>query len=355
MENKKYMFNRICRFILLAFTLLPSFVFAGGMPPAIVQIENAASLEIAPFVWVSGTVIGRYDSKIAAEVEGVLENVLEVGERVNQGDNIANIDDTKYQLALNEIDAEIMPIKTMAEFFRKEAARLNKLAKKNNAAKNQLDLTQANHDEAIAKIKIIKAKLAMAHDDLQKSVVRAPFSGVVTERYKSPGERVDAGEEVVRLINTEEIEVQTRIPQDSFKYVNVGDSLSVKAGTEEIKGTVRTTIPVGDDVSRLYEIRVGFNHVWPAGTAVQVASPVSHKQTVIAVRRDALVIRQSGVVVYRINNDNQAELVPVKTGIANTTHIQVIGDVNENDRIVIRGNERLRPGQTVQVMDGINK
>jgi RND family efflux transporter MFP subunit len=321
-----------------------------------VQVEDAINIEIAPFIWVSGTVIGRFDSKIAAEVTGILDNVLDVGDRVNENEVIAKIDDIAYQLALNEISAEVMPIETMVEFYRKEAERLEKLARQNNASRNQLDQTQANHDEALAKIRIIKAKLAIARDELNKTIVRAPFSGVVTERYKTAGERVEAGDQIVRLINTDKVEVQARIPQESFQYVKVGDTLSIKGPAGKIQGTVRAAIPVGDDVSRLYEIRVEFENTdWQAGTAVQVASPINKKQNVIAVSRDALVIRQAGVIIYRINNENQAELIPVKTGISNATHIQVIADVNENDKIVIRGNERLRPGQTVQIMGDPNK
>ncbi len=346
------MLNKIALLFLVQLTVFSSSAIAGGsMPPAMVQVEEAINIEIAPFIWVSGTVIGRFDSKIAAEVTGVLKSVLDAGDRLNENDVIAKIDDMTYQLALNEISAEVMPIETMVEFYRKEAGRLEKLAKQNNAARNQLDQTQASHDEAQAKIRIVRAKLAMAHDELNKTTVRAPFSGVVTERYKTPGERVEAGDLIVRLINTDKLEIQTRISQESINHIKAGDTLSIKGPSSETNGIVRAVIPVGDDVSRLYEVRIEFNEeTWSAGTAVQVASPVNKKQNVIAVSRDALVIRQSGIVIYRINKENQAELIPVKTGIANTTHIQVIGDVNENDKIVIRGNERLRPGQTVQFM-----
>ena len=346
----QHKFNKL---LLLSFLSFSSLSFAGGMPPAVVQVEDAVNIEIAPFIWVSGTVIGRFDSKVAAEADGVLKSVLEVGDRVEENDVIAKIDDLKYQLALNEINAEIKPIESMVEFHRKEAKRLGMLAEKNNAAKNQLDETIANRDEALAKIKVIRAKLAMASDELKKTTVRAPFSGVITERYKMTGERVDSGDQIVRLINTDKLEIQARVPQKSIQFIKAGDSLSIKGPLAEIKGTVRAVIPVGDDVSRLFEIRVEFDkNEWSAGTAVQLASPVSNQQNVIAVPRDALVIRQSGVVIYRINDENISEVIPVKTGIANTTHIQVMGNVNENDKIVIRGNERLRPGQEVQIMGG---
>lgn len=354
-ENRDYMQHKFKYLLLLFLTCFSNWLVAGGMPPAVVKVEDAVNVEIAPFIWVSGTVIGRFDSKVAAEVDGVLKSVLDVGDRVVENDVIAKIDDLKYQLALNEIRAEIKPIETMVEFHTKEAERLSKLAKQNNAAKNQLDETQANRDEALAEIKVIRAKLAMAQDEFKKATVRAPFSGVITERFKMNGERVDSGDQIVRLINTDKLEIQARVPQKSIQFIKAGDTLSIKGPSAEIKGTVRTVIPVGDDVSRLYEIRIEFDkNEWSAGTAVQVASPVSEQQNVIAVPRDALVIRQSGVVIYRINDESISEVVPVKTGIANTTHIQVMGNVNEHDKIVTRGNERLRPGQQVQMMDGHN-
>jgi len=356
LDNKNNMINKISRLFLLQLVILsPPAIAGGSIPAAIVQVEEAVNIEIAPFIWVTGTVIGRFDSKIAAEVEGTLETVLEVGDRVSENGVIAKVDDTTYRLALNEIESEIKPIQTMVEFHRREAERLERLAKQNNAARNQLDQTQTNRDEALAKIRVVKAKLAMARYNLKRTTVFAPFSGVVTERFKATGERVDPGEHIVRLIDTEKVEIQARIQQESFEHIKSGDTLTIRGPSSDVQGIVRTVIPVGDDVSRLYEIRIDFKQsAWPAGTAVQIASPINKKQNVIAVSRDALVIRQSGVIIYKINGNSQAESVPVKTGISNTTHIQVIGNVNESDKIVIRGNERLRPGQTVQIISGSN-
>ena len=120
-------------------------------------------------------------------------------------------------------------------------------------------------------------------------------------------------------------------------------------------GVVNKLIPVGDNISRLYEIRVQFsNKIWPVGTAVKVACPINQKQNVLVVPRDALVIRQSGIAIYRINTQDRAELIPVQTGISNTKYIQVIGDVSIGDKIVIRGNERLRPGQAVKIINNLD-
>ena len=338
----------------------PGFILAGlfsapafaATPPAPVEIESARTLEIAPFVWVSGTVIGRYDSRISAEVEGRLESLPEVGDAVKKGAVIATLDATSYRLALREVEAEIAPIEALLVFYDREAARLERLAGQNNAAKSRLERTQADRDQALARIRAIKARIAVVKDKLDKTQIRAPFAGIVTERLRAPGERVEAGAPIARLVDTGRLEIRARIRQQSVPFVRAGDRLTIRGG-EAIEGKIRTVIPAGDDISRLYEIRVLFERpAWPIGKAVKIAVPVKQRQAVIAVPRDALVIRESGILLYRINADNTAEMIPVETGVSNPTHIQIIGGVNENDRIVTRGNERLRPGQSVRIING---
>lgn len=323
----------------------------GGAPAAVVQVSPAEEIEIAPFVWVVGTVISRFDSNISAEVKGNLIQVLDVGEFVKQGEVIAKIANTPYQLALDEIQAEIKPIETMGAFYQRESERLAKLALHNNAAKSQLDETEANRDESVAKIRVTRAKLAMAHDNLDKTIIRAPFTGIVSTRLKADGEWVEAGDPVVRLINTKSLEIQAYIPQNAVDFVKPETTLVIKTDQYQGTGQVRIVVPVGDERSRLYEIRVRFEQDLPVGTGVKVAVPVQLARRVIAVPRDALVIRQTGIVIYKVHEQN-FEIVPVKTGISNTSHIEVLGNVQAQDSIIIRGNERLRPGQAVQIIDG---
>ena len=330
-----------------------NFAIAGGPPPALVKVESAKLLDIAPVVMVTGTVIGRDDANVAAEVEGRLEYVLEVGDVVEQGGVLAKIDATRYELAVNQIIAEIKPIETMLDFYRKEGKRLEMLAENNNAAKNQLDETMANRDQSIAQIQQVKARLAMAKDDLNRTKIYAPFPGVISERLKITGERVEQGDEIVRLVNTSSLEIQAYVQRNTYLNLNQDDEVIVNDDQGSFSATVKTIIPVGDSTSRLYEIRLETTErELIAGTAVKVAVPTAKKQKVLSVHRDALVIRQAGTVIYKIDENNIASLIPVQTGIANTAYIQVKGPLNEGDRIVIRGNERLRPGQNVQVIDG---
>ena len=326
-----------------------------NIPPVIVEIEEIINIEISPSIWISGSIISRNDSKISSEVGGKIVELLDVGEKVMKGDIIAKIENTKYQLNYNEIKSEIEPIESLLNFYTSETERLKKLAGNNNAAKNQLEKIQADKNESVAKIKLIKSKLKTAADLLDRTIIRSPFDGVIADRFRSLGEVVEPNVEIIRLVDIENIEIKSHIQKKSLPYVNIGDTLEIQIDSSLLKGVVNKVIPVGDDISRLYEIRVQINNeTLPVGAAVKVSCPINQKQNVLVISRDALVIRQSGIVIYRINNQDRAELIPIETGISNTKYIQVIGNINFGDKIVVRGNERLRPGQAVKIINNLD-
>ena len=83
---------------------------------------------------------------------------------------------------------------------------------------------------------------------------------------------------------------------------------------------------------------------------MRVALPTDAPRQVLAIPRDALVLRRSGTSVYRVNGDNKAENVPVQVGIAAGDLVEVNGKLDPGDKVVIRGSERLRPGQDVSII-----
>lgn len=318
-----------------------------------VQVVDARNIELAPGIWIAGTVISHQDARISSEVEGRIELLVEIGDEINEGEIIAKIDDTTIRMQLEEARAEISPIEAKLNFFNRQAERLNQLAKQNNAAKNRLDEVNSDRDQMRGELSMMNTRLAQARDKLNRTTILAPFNGVVAERFKEAGEWAKIGDELVRLVNTEATEIQGRIQQQSATFIKKGDSIEVTDGQARTMATVRTLVPVGDDISRLYEIRLDFDETaWLAGHAVRIKVPTAIPQNVLVVPRDALVIRENTIKVFRILEDNTAEAVYVKTGIADDMLIEVTGDINEGDKIVVRGNERLLPQQQVNIQQG---
>ncbi len=316
-----------------------------------VTVAEAVQQTLAPLSWYSGTVISRHDARLAAEVEGRLESVADVGTRVAKGDELARLDDTFIQTALAEERASVSRAQAQLEFFSAEVKRLQRLAKQNNAALSQLEQTISDRKVARSDLQAAQARVANAEKRLERSVIRAPFPGVVTERLLDAGEWADSGAAVVRLVGEDDLEVQTWVPAHTLPFLQPGTTLDIDADIRPLEGTVSRLVSVGDDRSRLYELRITVTDAgWQPGRSVRVAVPVAAARSVVAIPRDALVLRRSGISVYRVLEDDTADRVPVSTGIAQGDLIEVQGAIQAGDRVVVRGGERLQPGSPVTIL-----
>lgn len=348
---------KLCAALLLPVVLVGQVPAAvpKGPPAAKVVVADAQEKELAPVAWFSGTVISVEDARLAAEVEARLVRVVGVGTVVKKGDVVARLDDTLIKEELAESLADVEREQARVTFFTAEVKRLRRLARKNNAARNRLDQSISNRSVARSERRAAMARVNVNKERLSRTSLVAPFDGVITERLMQVGEWAKSGKSVVRLVDTSTLEVQSWVPASSLGFIRPGMELLLKSGEQKGTATVRTIVPVGDDRSRLYELRLLLKGaVWPAGQTLRVAIPSALSRKVIAVPRDALVLRREGTRVFRINSNNKAEMVGVRTGIASGIYIEVVGDIRAGDRVVTRGGERLRAGQTVVILPGIN-
>ena len=321
-----------------------------GPPAALVVVDHAVKQFVSPTALYSATVISRDDAKLAGEIAGRLTWVAEVGDRFLKGESVAKLDDTFFRQQVIEEQSIIQREQAKFDFHTRQVERLEKLLKENNIARSQVDQERMDRSVAHNNILSAQARLSQAKERLKRTSILAPFDGVVSERWLQAGEWADNGDAIVRLVSADNLEVETHIPASSLKLVTVGTSLTYTDGKVSGTGTVRTIVPIGGDVSRLYELRLSVTDPsLSAGNLLRVAVPTALPREAVLVPRDALVLRREGIYVYRVNQESIAERVAVQTGIATPDRIEVIGGIREHDRVVIRGGENLRPGMPVQV------
>jgi len=331
-----------------------SIAFAQGPegPPAIVRVAEASIQSLAPETIVPGTVVSRSDAKLAAEVTGQLLEVAEVGTVAAKGDVVAKIEDTVISLRRQELLAEVARAKARLNYLESEEGRYVKLAESNLAAATKLEETRSDRDVSRGDLQVAQSRLAQMEDQLARSNIRAPFSGIVVERLMMPGERVDIGKNVVRMVDQQHLEVIARAPLEYYSYVRPGQELELRTGKVIATGTVRTVVAVGSENTHQFELRLDIeSNRFPVGQTLRVSVPTSNARDALVVPRDALVLRSEGISVFIIDKDQKAKQVMVTTGIGAGEQIEVTGDLNDGDKVVIRGNERLRSGQTVSIMD----
>jgi len=323
----------------------------GGPPPPSVRIVEAKMTVLAPSLELPGTVVSRNDARLAAEVPGRLTWVADIGALVGVGETVARIEDSYLTLQRSEFEGIVARENSKRGFLEREVRRLRTLADENIAAKNQLDQTESDLAGAIGEMQVARARLGQIEVQLARTRIVAPYPGIVTERILSPGEHVTAGDDVVRLVQPDDIEVVARAPLASLNYVAQGTELDVIGDRHRGTGPVRTLVPFRDGRSHLFEIRVPLPGTpWRVGESVRLVVPSADPIEVLAVPRDALVLRREGTSVFRILADDTAERVTVTTGLGSGGLIQITGGIDAGDRVVIRGAERLRAGQKVSIL-----
>jgi RND family efflux transporter MFP subunit len=321
-------------------------------PPVTVEVATARTARVAPHTWIPGSIVSRDDARIAGIVAGRVVWIAEVGQRVAAGAALARLDDTVAKLRVADLQAQVARAQSQAQLAHTQLDRYQSLAATKIYSQSQLDEASAQLDMAQHDVARLTAQLKQAEYETEQSEIRAPFSGVVTERFTQRGEYLQVGAAVVRLVNTDDVEARATAALAFAGNVKPGQAAALKVGSEERRGRVRAIVPVGDDRSRQFEIRVSLARgSWPVGTAVEVSLPTGADRTAVVVPRDAIVIRQAHSYVMRVARNGTVERREVESGSAVEDLVEIRNGVAPGDRLVVRGAERLEPGQAITVTD----
>jgi RND family efflux transporter MFP subunit len=331
----------------LAVPLTALRAFAADAPPVPVVVTTVQSENFGASLAATGTVVSRNDARISSEVGGTLSWIAEPGAQVKRGDTLARIAPDRLELTLRDNDAVLKRLEAQLSLLSTQRARLQTLG--NVVSQSQLD--EAMSRERMAEQDVEQARVARdrARLDLNRAAVRAPFDGVVAERLQQSGEYVASGGPLLRLVNERDLEVVARAPMTSADTVVAGADARIIEGDRKVAGKVRAVIPVGDERSRMVELRIALKDPWRVGAPVRVEIAPRNLRKVVTVPRDAVILRQGASYVMRVRADNTAERVAVNIGPGHENHVQIDGTLRAGDRVIVRGGERLEPGQPVTV------
>ena len=332
---------------------LPLMALSQGpqFPPARVQVATAEVRDMAPVVEVSGTVVSLNDSRIATEIEGVLTWLADVGDEVEAGDVIARIEPRLMQVALTRARANVARLEADLVYRERQLERAEELAASNNASANLLDESRANRDQAMHQLADARAQLERAQGDLNRTRIRAAFSGHVTDRLASVGEYLGVGEDVLRLVDTRQKEIALPAPIALTAFVRPGLEVMVSNGSVERLHPVRAVVPVGDAVSRVVEIRLSATGSdWLVGSPVQIGLPSAEPERAVAVPRDALVERGGEAFIYKVSDEGTAEQLAADIRATVGLWVAVASGIEAGEQVIVRGAERIMPGQPVDII-----
>lgn len=339
----------------LGLVLSTSATWAADMPAAPVVIDHVRQDSAQASQTATATVHSRQELRVRAGVVGQLDWIREPGETVEKGDVLARIDVVPLTLQREEQLARIQRNEVQLANLGSRLTRFSELQASNYYSVVELDDLRAQRDLAKADLEIARVQVKQLDDQIRRATVKAPFDGLVTQQFRYPGEEVARGEDLAQVFNVSAVELRAVLPLAWLPSVSVGDVLEARReGREPALAKIRRLIPNADTRSQTFEARIDLpaddDTSWVIGQLATVRLPASLLARSLMVPRDALVLRRDGTYVFQVDETERAQRVAVELGTGRGEWIVVNGDLSEGDRVVVRGAERLIPGQLVEVV-----
>ncbi len=294
-------------------------------------------------------------SAVVAEVSGVIDRLhVTEGQMLRAGDPIIrlNNDFLEKDIAIKRLELDRLNVELEKEEL--DLGRLQTLIKTEATSQLTYESALYGHNAKQKQRDIAQQSLERLELELKKSVLRAPFPGVVLEVMKDVGEFTGPQTPVVRIAATSEVLVKVAVSENVLRYLNNGERVDVTIDALDLSlaGTIRGVIPVADlrSKSAILQVAIPYGDHMVENMSARVQVPVSDKRTLRVLKRDALVSMNGRDFVYTVK-EGKAALVPVNIVSRLAGNIAVDNpQVQAGMQVVVDGNDRLRPDQPVVVI-----
>ena len=338
------------------FLLLPSCLWGQqkqeAAPPANVTVAEVKKGLIAPQAEFIATVFYQEISETAAEMSGLVEAVrFEEGQRVREKQILVELGSELLQKRRQAAVSSYEQIWADLQIARIDLKRREILFKKKSISEQSYDENRYRVIGLQKRAAALKAQVEQFEIELQKKVIRAPFSGVVIKRHVDRGEWVSEGETVAVIGKDDIIDIIAEVPERYIQYVKKDMRVNATVNGNNLRGTVIAIVPRGDVATRTFpvKIRMANDHALIEGMSARVILPTAESVHALIVPRDAVIAKFGQNVVYAVS-DSTAKMLPVqiigynglKAGVASK-------ELKAGMLVVVEGNERLQDEQAVVI------
>ncbi|MDX8352814.1 efflux RND transporter periplasmic adaptor subunit [Cognatiyoonia sp. IB215182] len=361
-----------CRKLIFAAVLaitLPAFLAAQGRPAG-VQTDLVEMAEMTETVTVFGQIVAVRESDVATRVAGIVNEVpVQIGSGVAAGDVLARMDTSRLEIELRSAEAELAIATAGLEVAQAQAdraqtafARAEELVANASISTAQFDdrasdlaAALGGLSEAQARIRAADNAIELARYNFDNAIVRAPFDGIVLDVATQVGQFASSGSQVATLLDTGSMEVEANVPARFIAALEPGrDVMGENDAGTALTMTLRAVLPTEFSETRTRPVRFSLTQVDPSfaiGQPVTLDVPIGAAREVIVVPKDALVQARGGWTAF-VNEEGKAAPRTVTIGAAIGDTFEVVSGLVPGDEVVVRGNERLRPGQDIMPMNG---
>jgi membrane fusion protein (multidrug efflux system) len=319
-----------------------SAIAADGPPATPVSAAVVRSDKLIVDISATGNLIANESVKLRPEITGRIDAIkFKEGGRVSKDDILVTLDAAEYRarLAVSEANMKLRKI----NFDRAE-----RLYKQNLTSSQE-------YDQAAAQLEEAKATRTLNQEILKKTVLRAPFNGILGLRLLSPGDYVKDGADIVNITDILTMKIDFEIPETVYRDVQSGQPLSVLVDSypgETFSGEVYAIAPALDPTSRSVKLRAQIpnpDQRLRPGMFARISLHIAEKDNALLIPEEALWPIGNKQFVYKIV-DGKVALTEITTGYRRKGEVEITAGLMTGDQVVTAGQMKIRDGAPVMVL-----
>lgn len=327
------------------------------LPPTPVAVAEARKADAVYYDQYQGTVVALNSVELRSQVAGFITGIFfKEGEVVQKGKELYEIDRRKYVAAYDQSVANLASAQANMVKAQKDIDRYNYLQKEDAVARQTVDQAQAAYEAAKSQVAAAKAGILSAKTDLSYSIITAPFTGRIGISQVKLGAQVSPGTTLLNtissenpigvdfVINEQDIDrfygLQKKATDSTFRlqlsdgtiYNKPGKILAIDRGVNNQTGTIKVRAEFANEKDELKDGMSGVVKVLNAASGQRILIPAKS------------LIEQMGEFFVFVSQDTIAKQHKVQLGPHVGTDVIVLSGVNEGDKIITDGFQRLRDG-----------
>jgi membrane fusion protein (multidrug efflux system) len=345
--------------LLLALLCLPATAMAGQKAPTpapakvvLAPVEEKMVAQMAPIV---GVLYFDKVSGLSTEVSGLITSArFREGDRVNEGDVLLKLNTDFIDKDIEMVRTKIEQMAIRIEKAEKDLERYEKLHHNKAIREKDYDDIRFTHLDRIKEREVLKKQLEIALLKKAKSVIRAPFDGIVLEKCADVGDWIEPGAELCRIGSIHDIFVKVPVAEELTCHSPHGGTVDVtiNATGNQVSGRIAGVLPLADPRTKncMIKIRLPRLETIVENMSATVLIPVGERRRLKLVPRDALVRFEGKDMVYTVKGGH-AVAVPIHiVSFSGEYACTDSPDISQGMKVVVDGNERLQPRQPVIVI-----
>jgi RND family efflux transporter MFP subunit len=306
-----------------------------------------------------GRLVPNREVVLSAQVSGIVQSYgVDTGDAVAAGQTVVTLDPVDYQLALNEARANLLAVRARFAAARNSFQRAAQLLPQKVITPEFYDKVEAEYKAAQAAVSQAETMVDINQRRLEKTVIGAPFEGLVAHRMVEIGQNINIGDPVMAIADMARMRVKIFVNEQDYVHLDKADAVRVRVEAYPETAFVGQVDKIGikaDSHTNTFEVEIlvaNPNLLLKAGLTATVSITVDGIRNAIMIPQDCVLFRENRKEVFVVAGEDKAAAREVTLGRVDGSAVRILEGLAPGDRLVITGAQYLKDGDRVAIAAG---